>query len=164
VRALWPAVAVAGVLGLTGCSAPAWLTAREGADKPAALVDFKPAAVVRVLWQGGVGSAGDSVFFHAVAGDGVYAAAADGQLARFDAASGKQSGRVETGRKLSGGVGASANDTWTGPVGRCSRPLRESVQESIAIVRRGRRMATGTAPRFIFNNKNNTLGIIGHRS
>jgi outer membrane protein assembly factor BamB len=116
VRALWPAVAVAGLFGLAGCSAPAWLTAREGAEKPAALVDFKPAAVVRVLWAGSVGSAGDSVFFPAVAGDGVYAAAADGQLARFDAASGKQLWRVETGRKLSGGVGAGANLVLVGTV------------------------------------------------
>ena len=45
----------------------------------------------------------------------------------------------------SGGVGASANDTWTGPVGRCSRPIRESAQESIAIVWPGRRTATATA-------------------
>ena len=109
VRALWSVAAMAGLFALGGCSAPAWLTAREGAEKPAALVDFKPAAVVRVLWQGGVGSAGDSVFFPAATGDSVYAAAADGQLARFDAASGKQVWRVETGRKLSGGVGAGAN-------------------------------------------------------
>ena len=37
----------------------------------------------------------------------------------------------------SGGVGANANDTWTGSSGRCSPSLRESVQESIAIVFRG---------------------------
>lgn len=116
VRALWPVVAVAGLFGLAGCSAPAWLTAREAVDKPAALVDFKPAVVVRVLWSVNVGSAGDSVFSPAVSGDAVYAAAADGQLARFDAASGKQLWRVETGRKLSGGVGAGDNLALVGTV------------------------------------------------
>ena len=58
----------------------------------------------------------------------------------------------------SGGVDANANDTWTGPVGRCSRPLRESAQESIAIVWPGRRAATVAALKTIFDNKNNRLG------
>jgi len=115
VRALWPALVAAGLIALAGCSsAPAWLTAKEGAEKPAALVDFKAVATVRTLWHADVGSAGDAVFTPAVADASVFAAAKAGQLARFDAASGKQVWRVEIGRKLSGGVGASGNMVLVG--------------------------------------------------
>lgn len=112
---MWPALAAAGLVALAGCSgAPAWLTFKEGAEKPAALVDFKAVATVRTLWHADVGSAGDSVFSPAVSDASVFAAATAGQLARFDAASGKQIWRVETGRKLSGGVGAGSNMVLVG--------------------------------------------------
>ena len=112
---MWPALVAAGLIALAGCSsAPAWLTAKEGAEKPAALVDFKAVATVRTLWHADVGSAGDAVFTPAVADASVFAAVKAGHLARFDAASGKQVWRVEIGRKLSGGVGASGNMVLVG--------------------------------------------------
>jgi outer membrane protein assembly factor BamB len=110
VRAAWTLAAAAWLMALSGCSsAPSWLTSKGSVEKPAALVDFKAVATVRTLWHADVGSAGDAVFSPVVADAAVFAAAAGGQLARFDAATGKQVWRVETGSKLSGGVGAGGN-------------------------------------------------------
>lgn len=74
-------------------------------EKPAPLPDFKATATARVKWQASVGKAGAYVFFPALAVGQVYAASADGDLVRLDAATGRQVWRVATGRKLSGGVG-----------------------------------------------------------
>ncbi|MDO9114422.1 MAG: outer membrane protein assembly factor BamB [Polaromonas sp.] len=78
---------------------------KEGAEKPLPLAEIKPSASINTQWRVGVGSAGDYVFSPAVDGDSVYAAGVDGNVARFDAESGKQLWRVETGKKLSAGVG-----------------------------------------------------------
>jgi len=69
------------------------------------LVEIKPSVAVKTQWQASVGGAGDYVFSPAVAAGSVYAAGYDGKLARFDAESGKQQWMVETGKKLSAGVG-----------------------------------------------------------
>ncbi len=73
-------------------------------DKPAELVAFTPSATLQVQWQASIGEAEDSVFSPAVVGDSVFAAAANGTLARFD--SGKEVWRVRTEKSLSGGVGS----------------------------------------------------------
>lgn len=78
---------------------------KDKADRPAPLVEIKSAVPIKVQWQASVGGAGDYVFSPAVAADSVFAAAHDGTLARFDADSGKQQWRIETGQKLSAGVG-----------------------------------------------------------
>lgn len=57
----------------------------------------------RNLWQANIGNAGSYSLAPAVVGGSVYAAAADGSLARFD--EGKQVWRVATGQTVSGGVG-----------------------------------------------------------
>ncbi|MBZ0104197.1 MAG: outer membrane protein assembly factor BamB [Sulfuricella denitrificans] len=74
-------------------------------DKPAPLAEFRPGLSYVSQWQAGIGSAGDYVFTPAVLDGSVFAAGHDGKLARFDVESGKQLWRVETGRKLSAGVG-----------------------------------------------------------
>jgi outer membrane protein assembly factor BamB len=74
--------------------------------KPAELVAIKPTAAARVLWQGNAGSAEKYVFTPAVEAGAVYAAGAAGQIARFDAASGKLLARVDGKHRLSGGVGS----------------------------------------------------------
>src|SRR5215831_17595449 len=76
--------------------------------KPAELVKFKPNAAARVVWHGSVGGADVYIFTPAVYEGGVYAASAGGTLARFDANTGKETWRVNTKEKLSGGVGAAA--------------------------------------------------------
>ncbi len=78
-------------------------------DKPAPLVAFKRAAKVNILWQKGIGSSGAYVFTPVFADDSVYAANEDGDLLRYDAATGKLIWRVDTRHYLSGGVGAAHN-------------------------------------------------------
>jgi outer membrane protein assembly factor BamB len=79
------------------------------ADKPkhppAELLQFKPAMAVTKAWSVSVGSSGGYTFSPAYAKDAVYVAAADGSLMKLDAATGKQQWRVNTGTRLSAGVG-----------------------------------------------------------
>jgi outer membrane protein assembly factor BamB len=82
---------------LSGCSS-------APKNKAAELVPIQPTAQMSVLWQAGIGNAGDFVLTPAVVGDSVYAAAYDGTIARFD--NGRQIWRISAGEKLSGGVGA----------------------------------------------------------
>lgn len=81
---------------------------KDSGEKPAALVEFRPSAELKSLWQARVGGAGDTVLFPAPVQDSVYASGMDGQIARFDAESGRQQWRIDAGRKISGGVGAGA--------------------------------------------------------
>ena len=74
--------------------------------KPAQLATFNPVFSPKVLWQRSVGGAEKQMFFPAVAGGTVYATGAAGQITGFDAASGRQTRRIETGQPLSGAVGA----------------------------------------------------------
>lgn len=78
-------------------------------DKPAPLVAFKKAAKVVSRWQKQIGSSGAYVFTPVIADDSVYAANADGDLLRYEAATGKLIWRVDTRHNLSGGVGAAHN-------------------------------------------------------
>lgn len=75
-------------------------------QKPAELVAIKPVVSPKVLWQTNVGSADKQVFSPGVSGNVVYAASAAGQIAGFEATTGKQVMRTEAGQRLSGGVGA----------------------------------------------------------
>lgn len=72
--------------------------------KVAELASFEPKVQLRTLWQARIGSAGIYTLLPAVVGNSVYAAAADGSLARFDGE--KQAWRIPTGQPISGGVGA----------------------------------------------------------
>lgn len=105
------AIALMGIALLAGCS-----TISETADKlnpfsssapkikPAELAAIQPTAELRLLWQAGIGAAGEFAFTPAVVGDSVYAAARDGSVARFDG--GRQVWRISAGQTLSGGVGS----------------------------------------------------------
>ncbi len=75
--------------------------------KMAPLAELKSNISTKILWQANIGSSGPMVFSPAVVGNGVYAAARDGTVARLDAANGGQLWRVNAGAQLSGGVGAS---------------------------------------------------------
>jgi len=75
----------------------------------AALQDFQPSAKATLAWRQQVGGAGGFVFAPALIGDSIYATGQDGQLARFEADSGKLIWRVDVGTKLSSGVGGGNN-------------------------------------------------------
>lgn len=97
-------IAVALLLG--GCSTLDKLNPFSSApkSKAAELTPIQATAELPVLWQAGVGDAGDFVFTPAVVGDSVYIAGGDGTIARYDG--GRQVWRINAGKKLSGGVGA----------------------------------------------------------
>lgn len=75
-------------------------------QKPAELVTITPVVSPKILWQGSVGAADKHVFSPAAIGNVVYATGVAGQITGFDAASGKQTTRIEAGQRVSGGVGA----------------------------------------------------------
>jgi outer membrane protein assembly factor BamB len=74
-------------------------------QKPAELPELRPTVTPRILWQGNVGSAEKSIFSPGVSGNVVYAVGTSGQLAGFEAASGRQTMRLDIGQRVSGGVG-----------------------------------------------------------
>lgn len=76
---------------------------------PAALIEFKPSADVRLRASANIGGAGSFVFTPALNKDGLFASGFDGKLARYDADTLKERWRVDAGKKLSGGVGAADN-------------------------------------------------------
>ena len=90
---------VAGALLLAGCS---------GTPEPkmAELTDLASYIPVRTLWAASVGEAGEAIFFPTLVRGAVYAAAQDGTVARFDAATGEESWRANVKVPLSGGVGS----------------------------------------------------------
>src|SRR3979490_3520779 len=90
---------LAGVLPLAGCSGSTGPKMAELSELPASIP-------MRTLWQASVGDAGDAILFPALAIDGVYAAAQDGTVARFEASTGRESWRGNVDRILSGGVGS----------------------------------------------------------
>lgn len=97
------------VAGCSSLSDGFGLFGGEPAEKPAQLVEFKPTASARTVWQGSAGGAREAVFYPALLRGDVYAAGQDGQVARYDADNGKLIWRIETGQKLSGGVGVGNN-------------------------------------------------------
>jgi outer membrane protein assembly factor BamB len=115
-------LAIVSLLLLTACSAftdiktdlTERVFGREEADPPEELVEFKEVAAVKVLWQVKVGNAGNFHFTPAVEAGYVYAASAEGDVAKFDVSSGNQSWRVNAGEKLSGGVGVGGSLVMVG--------------------------------------------------
>ncbi|MCX7891956.1 MAG: outer membrane protein assembly factor BamB [Burkholderiales bacterium] len=115
--------AAAAALALAGCSSGSgssmwrdfslnpldWWGTPKASAKMAPLPPFTESVKTRVLWQAGAGGSGGYLFSPAVAGERVYAAAADGSVVALDAATGRQVWRVNAGSRLSAGVGASAD-------------------------------------------------------
>ena len=86
-------------------------------NPPAALVDIKPSMNVRTAWSVNIGKAGTALFNPALVQGSVFVAAADGTLARLDAASGNQVWRINAGVPLTAGVGADAGTVAVGAAG-----------------------------------------------
>ena len=98
---------------LAGCSALSSLNPfgakHEPRNPPAALADFKPGLAIRTVWSASIGSSGAFVFSPAFANGSLFAAAADGTIARIDAASGRSLWRINAGMPLTAGVGSDGN-------------------------------------------------------
>jgi outer membrane protein assembly factor BamB len=99
------ALSLAGCAGLgDSLSTGFGLWGNDGTEKAAPLPEIKPSIAARSLWQTGVGAAGDYVFTPVIFGGALYAASG-GAISRIDADNGRQVWHVDTGKKLSAGVG-----------------------------------------------------------
>ena len=93
----------------TGCSTlSSWNPfASEPKDKPAALVEIKGGMAVKTAWKYSLGKAGAYTFNPAYAANSVFVADSDGNVARLDAATGREVWKVKAGSDLTAGVGVS---------------------------------------------------------
>ena len=93
---------------LSGCASwfDGWFGGQDNSVKPASLTAFQPSATLKQTWRASVGKAGDFVFTPALMKGFVYAAGNDGYIVSLDAESGQQKWRIDSGKKLSAGVGA----------------------------------------------------------
>jgi outer membrane protein assembly factor BamB len=100
------ALACAGALLVLGGCSSINPFAKTVKNPPAPLVDFKQTMNVRTAWSVSVGGSGEFVFSPALAGDSIYAAAADGTVVRVNAANGQQVWRINADSRLTAGVGS----------------------------------------------------------
>jgi len=102
-----------GVLALmTGCSTLSSLNPfgdKEKADQPAKLVELKASMAVRTAWKLDIGKSAGYQFSPALTGNTLVVASSAGNIARVEAASGKQLWRIKAETELSGGVGTDGN-------------------------------------------------------
>ena len=153
---------------------------------PAKLVEFKATVTVKTLWQASAGKSGPFVFTPKVVGDTVYAAGTDGQLVALSAATGKQLWRIDSGKKLSGGVGASGSlvlvgtqkgelltydnlgkASWTAQLG-AELLSPATIQDNTAVVRSGDgRLVAFNVPdgqrKWVYNHTNPALTLRAHQ-
>lgn len=101
-------------LALSACSTLDSINPFSKSNEPkmASLESFKGTAEARLYWEAEVGKAREATFSPAVVDKTVFAADADGHLARFD--DGKQVWRLDVGLGLTGGVGADAKTVVVG--------------------------------------------------
>jgi len=81
---------------------------------PTPLTEFKPVLDVQQTWKTSVGKAGRYLFSPVAVGNAVYAAGANGSVAKIDAQTGKDLWRTKLDDDLSAGVGSDGNLTAVG--------------------------------------------------
>ena len=100
-------VLLAALLALSACDSKG-----KKVEKPAELTDIKsPTVRIQKLWGASVGGGGKKLRLGlglAAAGDKLFAAGRDGDVAAFDVKTGKQLWRTETKLELAGGTGVGA--------------------------------------------------------
>ena len=109
VRVLYAAAAALMFAACSALNPLNWWGGSDNGPKPAPLGEIKPTLAVTPMWRAAVGAAGAYLFVPAINEGHLFAAAADGTLASFDATTGSQRWRVQANRAgLSAGVGAGA--------------------------------------------------------
>jgi outer membrane protein assembly factor BamB len=104
-----PAACAMTVLALAACS-----SSKDDRRTPVPLTEFKPVLNVQQVWKASVGKAGRYLFAPIAVGDTVYAAGANGSVAKIDAQTGKEIWSVKLKDDLSAGVGSDGNLTAVG--------------------------------------------------
>lgn len=95
-----------GGCGMLSSTYDSWFGAPAPSAKPAALQPIASQVKTRAAWRSSVGGAEKTVLFPAVSGNTVWVAAASGEIAGFNAASGAQEARFRVGQPVAGGVAA----------------------------------------------------------
>ncbi|WMY09485.1 outer membrane protein assembly factor BamB [Paraburkholderia phenoliruptrix] len=104
-----PVVCAMTVLALAACS-----STKDERRVPTPLTEFKPVLDVQQAWKTSVGKAGRYLFSPVAVGDAVYAAGANGSVAKIDAQTGKDIWRVKLHDDISAGVGSDGTLTAVG--------------------------------------------------
>lgn len=101
------------VIGLSACQTVSnvWDDFFGSSNKnvPAALVQFNPSVSLKLRASANIGSAAGSIFTPAISKADIFAVNFDGKIARFDSANLQEKWRIDTGKKITGGVGAADN-------------------------------------------------------
>ena len=91
---------------MAGCSSLNPFASKDTRNQPAALVEMTSTIVVRTSWQQAIGKSGGHAFSPALVDGKLFVAAADGSIARLDAATGREVWRIKADAKLTAGVGS----------------------------------------------------------
>ncbi len=98
-----------GAIGKTTDTVGGWFGfGKKRVAQPAPLTEFAPKRQLSRAWTASAGEAGRGVFAPAVDGDTVFAAGEAGRVVRINLQNGNEAWRVDTGKKLSAGVGVGA--------------------------------------------------------
>jgi len=97
------------VLTMAACS-----STKDERRVPTPLTEFKPVLDVQQAWKASVGKAGRYLFSPVAIGNAVYAAGANGSVAKIDAQTGQDIWRVKLHDDLSAGVGSDGTLTAVG--------------------------------------------------
>ncbi|WP_168794490.1 outer membrane protein assembly factor BamB [Paraburkholderia aromaticivorans] len=97
------------VLTMAACS-----STKDERRVPTPLAEFKPVLDVQQAWKASVGKAGRYLFSPVAVGNAVYAAGANGSVAKIDAQTGQDVWRVKLHDDLSAGVGSDGTLTAVG--------------------------------------------------
>ena len=90
------------------------IVGQDPIDPPNDLKEFKTKLNPKILWSLKLGGSETFEFSPSIMGDEVYAASSDGSLAKIDLKTGKVIWKINTGEKLSGGVGVGVNEVTIG--------------------------------------------------
>jgi outer membrane protein assembly factor BamB len=104
-----PVACAFAVLTMAACS-----SSKDERRIPTPLTEFKPVLDVQQTWKASVGKAGRYLFAPVAVGDAVYAAGANGSVAKIDAKTGNDIWRTKLKSDLSAGVGTDGTLTAVG--------------------------------------------------
>ncbi len=90
------------------------ILSQDPVDPPLELKEFKAKLNPKILWSAKLAGSESFEFSPGIIGDKVYAASSDGSLGKFDLKTGKAIWKINTGEKLSGGVGLGLNEVTVG--------------------------------------------------